>query len=252
MIKVKEIYNYLNKIAPFETSMSFDNTGLLVGNMEDVVENVVVTLDITKEVIDEATKCNANLIISHHPVIFEGIKNIEFNSVVAMLIKNNINAIAVHTNLDIADLGVNYHLAKSLDLENVELVEKVEKCISKGTLSKPMTEVEFATKVKEKLNCKGVRFTNINKMISTVLVACGAGGDAVYDASKYKADALVTGEIKHHQILFAVENGVAVFDAGHYKSEDVVINPLVNMLENEFKEVKFIKSKRFTDTIDYI
>ncbi len=252
MVLLKEIYEFLNEIAPFETAMSFDNCGVLIGDTEREIENVIVTLDITKKVIEEAEKKKANLIISHHPVIFEGMKSIEFNSVVATLIKKDINAIAVHTNLDIAELGVNFQLAKCLGLEDIKLVESENECVSIGTLKEEMTEIAFAASVKDRLNCKGVRFTNINKKIKSVVVACGAGGDAIHYAKKLNADALVTGEIKHHQILFGVENNISIFDAGHYKSEDVVINPLVEMLSEKFNNVSFFKSESFTDEIEYI
>ena len=252
MMKVIDIYNYLNKIAPFETAMSFDNCGLLIGDSQKEVTNVIITLDITKKVVMEAKEKNANLIISHHPVIFNGVKSIEFDSVIALLIKHEINTIAVHTNLDIANLGVNYQLASHIGLKDIKLMEWENECISVGTLKEEISETDFAKNIKENLNCNGLRFTKLNQNIKKVAVACGAGGEAVFKAKKLGANALVTGEIKHHEIIYGIENNISIFDAGHYKSEDIVINPLIEMLKKEFKEINFLKSEVFTDSIEYI
>ena len=121
MIKIKNIYEFIDSFAPFKDSMDFDNCGLLVGNINSEVNNVLVALDITNEVVEEAKKLGANLIISHHPVIFKPIKKIMSDSVVYNLIKNDIAAICAHTNLDMAeDTGVNTCLANALELKNLQ------------------------------------------------------------------------------------------------------------------------------------
>lgn len=120
-VKVKDVYNFLDKIAPFSTSMDFDNCGLLVGHMDETLDKVLLSLDITSEVIREAKEIGANLIISHHPIIFKPVKRIKFGSVLDFLITSRINAICAHTNLDMAEnCGVNCCLAKELGLENLK------------------------------------------------------------------------------------------------------------------------------------
>ena len=130
MVKVKDVYDFIDSLAPFDCAMDFDNSGLLVGNINLEVNSVLVSLDITNEVVNEAKSIGANLILSHHPVIFNSIKNIYSDSVVHNLIKGNISAICAHTNLDIAnDIGVNTCLAKVLNIKNIKplSVYKTEK-----------------------------------------------------------------------------------------------------------------------------
>lgn len=250
MTLVGDIFNFINVIAPFDSAMSFDNVGVLVGNNSSAVTSAIVTLDITKEVIEEAVKCGANLIISHHPVIFNPLKALNSNSIPYLLAHNGINAICAHTNLDLAPMGVNKHLAGALKLYDVRLIEN--ECMAVGILENPMSETEFAKHVKAALNAKGLRYTQTGKAIKTVAVSGGAGGDGVELALKYGADALLTGEIKHNYILDANASGICIVDAGHYKTEDVVIAPLAQMLTDKFPNVTFLKTKAFTDNISYI
>lgn len=254
MTKVKDIYDFLDSIAPFKSAMDFDNCGILVGDPDCEVKSAVISLDITSEVCDEVHDLGANLIISHHPIIFKPIKNISFKNVVSKMIKNEINAICAHTNLDISDFGVNFHLASSLSISNLSplCMEKESPLGFVGELKEEMNSKEFAIFVKEKLNCKGVRYTNIKSKIKKVGVCSGSGGSLVKEAYKKGVDAFVTGEIKHSEILLANSLGITVVDAGHFKTENVIINPLNIMLSEKFKNVKFTTSKSFSDKIDYI
>ena len=254
MTTVKDIYDFLDSIAPFKSAMDFDNCGILIGDPDYEVKSAVISLDIIPEVCDEAYNLGANLIISHHPIIFRPIKNISFRSVTSKMIKNEINAICAHTNLDMAKCGVNFHLASSLGISNLSplCMEKESPLGFVGELKKEMDLNEFAIFVKEKLNCKGVRYTNIKTKIKKVGVCSGSGGSLVAEAYKKGVDAFVTGEIKHSEILLANHLGITVVDAGHFKTENVIINPLKIMLSEKFKNVKFITSESFSDKINYI
>ncbi len=254
MIYVRDIYNFLNDIAPFDASLSFDNCGLLAGNYKNSVSKVLLALDITTDVVKEAQAIGAELIISHHPIIFKPLKNISFNSAVHLLCKFEINAICAHTNLDVAKEGVNYCLAKKLKINSLEPLcyEENQPLGLIGTLNESMSCTEFAQHVKNCLNCKGLRYTNIYKTIKKVAVCSGSGGDFVKEAYFKGADAFVTGEIKHSQILEANELKLAVVDAGHYKTENVIISPLAEKLKEHFRDISFFESSVFTDNIDYI
>lgn len=255
MIKVKDIFNFINKIAPFEDALSFDNCGLIIGETNQEVKNVLLSLDVTKDVALEAKKLNANLIISHHPVIFKPIFTINPNSVIYLLCKNGINAICAHTNLDIAEKGVNFQLAQKLNLQNlISLTYEEEKPMGLiGILNREFECKEFAKYVKKTLGCNGVRYTEFkNKKIKIVAVCSGSGGEFYKDAHKKGADVIVTGEIKHSQIIAANDLGIMVVDAGHFKTENVVLEPLKNMLEGKFKNINFYLSTSFTDKINYI
>ena len=255
MATVKCIYDFLDKIAPFESAMDFDNCGILVGDKNKSVEKILLALDITSEVVEEAQKTGAELIISHHPVIFKGIKNLEFNTPVSLLCKFGISAICAHTNLDLAKEGVNFHLAKKIGLENLSSLAIENGCSLGliGDLSSSLNCKEFAETVKEKLDCNGVRYTfKTDCKINKVAVCSGTGGEFVELAKNLGADVFVTGEIKHSQILKANEIGLMVVDAGHFKTENVVIKPLYEILQKEFAHIEFNISETCSDHIEYL
>lgn len=249
-----EIYNFINKIAPFETQMSFDNSGFLVGDENSDVSKVLLSLDISSDVIDECKQINANLIISHHPVIFHPLKSLKSNSIPYKLVKNDISAICAHTNLDLYEKGVNYCLFNSLCLNDMTPLTFYNElplgfC---GIISNEMNSYNFANFVKNKLKCDNLRFTDANNKIKKVAVSSGSGGSSVKHAIEKKCDAFVTGEIKYSDILLANENNLSIFDVGHFKSENVVIPYLKELLQKEFNMVKFVESKVFSDKIKFI
>lgn len=253
MVKVKDIFQFIDRTAPFEKSMKFDNCGLLIGNINDEVKKVLVALDVTKDVVKEASKIEANLIISHHPVIFNALKKIEFGSIPDLICKHNINVICAHTNLDVAEKGVNFHLAKSLGLKNLTtLAYEDDLPIGLvGNLDNELTYEEFALHVKKSLDCSGIRYTKSDRKIKKVAVCSGSGGEFYEKAYLKGADALVTGEIKHSQILAANGLPIMIVDAGHFKTENVVIEPLKNELISNFPDIEIFSSKDCTDNINY-
>ncbi len=251
MTRIKDIINYTETFAPLSSAMEFDNVGLLIGNDENEVEKAVVALDITDEVIDEAVENGAQLIISHHPVIFDALKSISENSVVYRLIRNNLNALCLHTNLDLSPVfGVNTCLAEAVGVKNASFVEG--ECLYIGELENTTTNKAFAEKVKTALNCEGLRYTMPAKSVKKVAICSGSGGDLAPLAKLNGADALLTGEIKHHDILNADKLGIAIVDAGHFKTEDIVITPFTEKLNKEFTDVEFIRSKKCTDGVYFI
>lgn len=250
MTTVKDIYNCIDTFAPFSTAMDFDNVGILAGNENTEVKNVLLALDITPDVIKETCEKNAQLIISHHPIIFEPLKSLPSSSVPYLLARSNLTAICAHTNLDLSNPGVNTWLAEKLKLKNIELIPDIAMAV--GTLTKPMECEEFTKHIKVSLNCGGLRFSGGREKIFKVAVSSGSGGFNVAEAFSLGADAFITGEIKHHEILFAAQNNIMAVDVGHYRSEDVAINPLKEILSANFKNVEFSVSKVFTDTIKYV
>lgn len=258
MTKVSDIFSFIDSFAPFDSAMNFDNVGVLVGDYRAEVKRCLVALDVTKPVINEAKSLGATLIISHHPVIFNAIKTLCIDSIPYILAQNKVSVICAHTNLDMASFGVNTCLARTLSLKNLQPLSHYESARGAlpmgliGDLEKDFSCGEFAEFVKGSLNCAGVRYTDLNKKIRKVAVCSGAGGDLIDSAISQNVDAFVTGEIKHHEILSAVQNEVCVVDAGHFRSEDVVITPLVEKLSEKFENVEFFKSQTCTDNIKYI
>lgn len=247
---VQEIYSFIDSFAPFDTALDYDNAGILVGDSNGLVQRVLVALDITPEVVAEAAKLKANLIVSHHPVIFKPVRQVKNTDAAYMLAQKDINAICAHTNLDLSPKGVNICMANALGLKDVTLDSEG---IAVGNIDgKALSSRQLAQLVKEKLHCTGVRFTDIKNKIKRVAVGGGACGEYIYLARELGAEAFVTGEIKHNYILESHSINLTVIDAGHYRTEDVVVDFLVKELSAKFKDTEFIKSKVFTDYIDYI
>ncbi len=252
MTKIKDIITYFETFAPIETQMDFDNSGLLVGDGDLIVTKVLLALDITEDVVLEADRLGCELIISHHPVIFNPIKKIGIRDVPYSLASKGIAALCMHTNFDLGtEFGVNTVLAEAVGVKNAVLSEKGE-CLFIGILDEDTDIEDFCKTVKSALNCDGLRYTDVKKRIRKIAVSSGAGGSNIFAVSETGADALLTGEIRHHEINAANAIGIDIIDAGHYKTEDIVILPLIKKLSSEFTDVDFIKSKTYSDRIKFL
>ncbi len=235
---VFDIYSYLDSLFPTDTACDFDNAGILVGDKNANVKNAIVSLDCTFETVQKAIETNSNLIITHHPVIFEPLKNVLSGSVVFELIKNGISVVSMHTNLDIAENGVSEELCRVIGLNEISSVTASDGFILKSGIISPITAKSLAEQIKEKL--KGnVRYADGGKIIKKILICSGSGGEFVFDAISLGFDALVTSEVKHHQFLFAKDNGLSVFDAGHFCTEDIIVEPLARILNERFIDIEF-------------
>lgn len=252
MTTVRDILAYFEGFAPVSSAMEFDNVGLLVGDVDREVTAVLLSLDITADVVEEAASLGCELIISHHPVIFNPLKRMSARSAPYLLAQRGVAAVCMHTNLDLGEaFGVNVCLAEAVGLRGVRK-SPLGECLFIGELEQEMTAEAFARQVKSALGCDGLRYTDAKPVVKTVAVSSGAGGSEIFAAKAAGADALVTGEIKHHELNFANEAGVSVVDAGHFKSENIVISPLQKRLQAEFPSVKFTKSSTYTDKVKYI
>lgn len=252
MTKINDIINYFETFAPTCLAMDFDNVGLLVGDKSKEISKVLVTLDITKDVVFEAENLGCELIISHHPVIFSPVKRLWCDDVPYLLASKGISALCMHTNLDLSDIfGVNLCLAEAIGVKNTVKSETGE-CLFIGELENETDINEFAENVKKSLNCNGVRYTDVKKTVKKVAVSSGAGGSEIFCASQIGADVLVTGEIKHHEINAGNELEINIVDTGHFKSEDVVILPLIKRLSDNFSDIIFTKSTTYSDNIKFI
>ena len=241
-MKLNELIGFAREIAPFETAEEWDNVGLLVGDENAEVSRVLPALDVTPAVVEEAHEKGAELIVSHHPVIFSPISALRPESAEYLLAKYDIAALCLHTNLDRAEQGVNTALGRALGLKNAVLYP--DDFLLVGEPEKNCTADEFAAFVKEKLHAPSVRYT-VGK-VSRVAVSSGGGGEGVELSEKYGFDAFVTGEMKHHHYLYAQSHGIAAFDAGHFSTEDVVIEPLRELLKERFPDIDFIISEACT------
>lgn len=252
MATVQDIIKIIEEIAPIELSKlycekynSYDNSGLILGDVNKEVFSVVVCLDLTREVADEAVDNNADMIISHHPLIFNGLKSITKNdstgNIIYKLIKNDIAVYAAHLNFDNAPFGVNQILADKLGLVDCKIMQPAgeEAGLGRvGKLQRNYTLKEIFDLLCTILKEDGVKFCgNPDKIINTVGIVCGAGGDMELLDIAYNmgADLYITSEIKHHIALNAKERGIALIDGGHFATENIAI-PLLTQLISDYAE----------------
>ena len=195
-----------------------------------------MALDATKEVCLFAKDIGADLVLTHHPIIFGGIDCVKADSAVYILANAGIAALCAHTNFDKAQGGINDNLAEILELKNAKHTDN--SFVVTGELECEMSIDDFAEYVADKLDCKGIRFTKTDKLIKTVAVGGGACADEAENAMKY-ADCFVTGDMKYHEMLDASENGWAVISAGHFETENAAFLMLKDKLEKIFCDVEF-------------
>ncbi len=239
MTTVKNIYDYINTIAPFNTQEEWDNSGFLVGEYRKEVKKAVVTLDATKETVAYAKSVGADLIISHHPLIFKGAKNVFKGSSLYELIHNDIALISSHTPYDKTDGGINDNLAQILGLQNIRRHDNGYLVF--GELKDSMSIDDFALFVAQTLDSHGLRYTDCDKTISTVCVGGGACAEFIADAMEC-SDCFVTGDLKYHEMLDAQQDGFAVVSAGHFETENIPFLMIKERLEKIFTDVKFFIS----------
>ena len=240
MSTVKDIYSFLDSIAPFSAAASWDNTGLSVGDERRIVKKAMLSLDVTGDVIEQAVKENVDLVITHHPMIFSPVKNVVGNTLLYKAVSSGITFISSHTCLDIANDGVNDCLSKAVGIKNVITTE--DEFLKIGEIEEK-TEDEFVSLLKEKLSCN-VLYNSTGNKIKKVAFCSGAGGDLFALAKELNADALLTGEAKYHEFLDAGFNNISIFACGHFETENIVIDTLIEKLKKQFKDVEFSKSNQ--------
>ncbi len=249
MTKVKDIFYELCRYAPLELQMGFDNSGFLLGREEAEVSKVLLALDITSSVVDEAAELGAELIISHHPLIFSPLKSITDEKLLK-LASNNIAVISMHTNLDIARGGVNDVLMEAFGA-SVDAPLDQDDCGRIGTLPKAMRMNEFLVLCKEVLKTSGLRYYDSGRAVERLAVMGGSGGDSVETAYRLGCDTYLTADIKYHQFLQAAELGINLIDGDHFCTENLVIPALADRLAHSFEDLQFIVSSRHRQLINF-
>ncbi len=239
---VQTICDAMNRIAPKNLAEDWDNPGLLVGSPQQSVTKILICLDISDEIIDKAIEINAEMIVTHHPMIFKAIKNIRLDlplgRKIATLIKNDISCFAAHTNLDSAKGGVNDVLASKLNLIEVKPFDEELTLGRIGKLQREMSAKEFAFHVKKSLKADNIRLINAGDfLISKVGICGGAGSEFISKAKFLGADAFVTGDVKYHEAQAAFENKIHVVDAGHFATEFPIVHALAKKIKNEFERL---------------
>lgn len=247
MAKVEEILGYMNQLAPMELAEKWDNVGLLVNCGADVT-SILVSLDITDEVVNEAEMQGCQLIVSHHPVIFDALHAIGRRDVPFRMIKKNISAICMHTNLDAAEGGVNDILCKLFHVQDACAFDGLGRV---GSIAHAATAQQLAQQCREILGAH-VKLVDAGRPIHRLAVVGGAGGSMLQAAAQAGADALLTGEANHHAALDAKQMGLSLIVAGHYATEFPVVPVLTDKLSRHFADLRVIGTRRNKDPFTYL
>ena len=257
MATIADILKFVEGMAPPYMAEDWDNCGLLCGRKEREVKKILVALDPFRSVIDEAIALGADLIVTHHPLIFRDKltavnDDTETGRCVLKLIENGIAAINAHTNLDMAPGGVNEVLARTLGLMNIQIVDPVD---NYGLLRKGEVEEQslgsFLSCVKEKLGCKGLRYVDGGKPVRTVAVGGGSCADFMTAALAAGCDTFVTADVKYNQFRTASELGLNLIDAGHFHTENPVMPLVAEKLRAAFPGVEVIFSENHGDRMNF-
>lgn len=261
-MKVTDITTYLEGIAPLELQESYDNAGLIVGDHNSEVTGVLISLDATEEVVLETKERGCNLVISHHPIVFKGLKRITpsyyVNRAIIAAIKNDIALYAIHTNLDnVLTHGVNGKIASQLGLSDVNILRRKDLrdgtigsgCV--GTLMSPMSTDAWLQHLKESMKAGVVKYTEpINRMVSKVAICGGSGSFLIKDAIAAKADVYVSADIKYHE-YFDANDEIMICDIGHYESEQYTMDLLLELLTKKFPTFALHLTKTNTNPVQY-
>ena len=252
-----EIEARLFQFAPGEGAMEWDNVGLLVGDPRQPIEKALVALDITQAVAEEAIASGCQLIVAHHPVMncrWLPVQNIREDTpqgrLLRKLLRHDICAICMHTNLDVAWAGVNDALADTLGLGDTRPL--CENGLGRvGELPEPAALFDFVRHVSRALNCNGLRYADAGRPVQRVAVGGGACGEFIGAALAAGCDTYVTADLSYHQFLDAGDQGINLLDAGHFPTEDPVCARLVDYLTAEFPELCVFKSASHREVIQY-
>ena len=252
MAKAKDILQFIESIAPAELKMDWDNLGLLCGRSDKEVSTVFVALDPFPHVCDEAVAVGADLLVTHHPLIFEGLKAVTDKTTVGQaimkLIGSDIAAINAHTNLDCAEGGVNDTLAQLLGLADISVIGS-EHLLRAGRYESSLPD--FLELVKTRLGCEGLRYVDGGKPVCKVAVGGGSCGSELMEVIEAGCDTFVTADVKYNQFWDAKAFGINLIDAGHFQTENPVCAVLAEKLQAAFPEIKVILSKSHTDCMKF-
>lgn len=260
MPRLKEICDHLEQFAPLNLQESYDNAGLILGDEDQEIISILLTLDSLESIVDEAIEKNCQLILAHHPIIFGGLKQIRnshyVEKTVRKAIKNDIAIYAAHTNLDNIRKGVNKKISDKLELKNPQILKpkSLDAEIGSGMIAElgnEMNEGEFMRYVIDKMELHGLRHTNsLNKAIKKVALCGGAGSFLIRDAIASGADAFISSDIKYHE-FFEANNQILILDIGHYESERFTSEIFHKVISEKFPNIALQFSEVDTNPVKY-
>ena len=238
-MKVKDIIRVIENFAPLSIQEKWDNSGLCIGSPEDSVNGVLLGLDCTPELVDEAVACGADMIVTHHPLIFSGLKRISgedpVSSAVMKAVKAGIAIYAAHTNADKVLAGVSGAMAARLGLKNVSILDEDGEGTGLGVvgdLPEPLTAMQAVALVKERFSLKVVKSSRpVDGVITRVAMCGGSGGSLIGAARAAGAQLYISGDISYHN--FFTQEGFMLMDIGHYESEIEIVDILFSLIKKK-------------------
>lgn len=251
---VKTVYDWLDSVAPFASQEEFDNAGLQAGNPGQEVSHLLITLDVTKEVIREACNLGAELILSHHPVLFSSLRSMNEEhyvpGILASLIRSGISLIAAHTSIDQSeDYSASLAVARLLQLRNIR---RQGKYLFVGELEKPDQAKTLQGSIGNILGSHALLFGEPSQHISTLAVAGGAYSEGLLEALDAGAQALLSGEVRHHHAVEAVSRGLVLYEGGHFATEAPMLGPLAAGLQKAMDTLQYSVRVHVSKCIPYI
>ena len=257
MTTVADILKFMDSIAPPYMKMDWDNCGLLCGRKDKEVKKILVALDPFRNVIQEAIDMGADLIVTHHPLIFRNAlmavnEDTETGRCVLELMEHGIAAINAHTNLDLAPGGVNDVLAQTLGLQDIEIINPIDNygLLRCGTVAEQPLAAFLGT-VKANLHCEGLRYVDAGKSVRKVAVGGGSCADGMEEVLAAGCDTFVTADVKYNQFRTAFELGLNLIDAGHFHTENPTMPVVAEKLAAQFPEVTVEFSKNHGDCMKF-
>jgi dinuclear metal center YbgI/SA1388 family protein len=249
-MRICEIYNYLDKIAPFNTQSSSDNSGLLIGDTDREIKKISVCLDATNAVIEQAIKDKVELIISHHPLMYRPIRRVADNDPVCRLIRGNIALIAAHTNLDTAIGGITEQMLVKLGLppsdNDIDYFGRI------AELDESVSADELAKKCKTAFDYTVVRYVDGGRPIKRLAVCSGSGGDLLDTVIEKGCDGFICGDLRHNHMVQASNCRLTLIDAGHFHTENIFCDDMVQQLQQQFGDKIIVeKSVKSVDEVKY-
>lgn len=252
-MNVREIIEVVNVIAPFQIAEEWDNCGLQAGDPDQEVNRIVIGLDVCLELLEYAVEQNCSLVLTHHPLLMNPLKTIDFQKMAGRVIKicakNDISIVSAHTNLDKAQQGLNDYFASKIGLQSTGVFIPDNDAVSRekgnstgigriGDLGRGIKLSEFVQEIKQRLALGHARITgDLDRIIKRAAVCTGSGGSLINDFLKSNADVYITGDIKYHDARLVEENEKALIDVGHFGSEKIAVELLCEKLSHALDKI---------------
>ena len=260
-MKIKELTDFLERIAPLHLQEDYDNSGFLIGDDSLEVSGVLTCLDVTEDILDEATSMGCNLIIAHHPIIFKGLKSLTNSNYVERIVRKaiikSINIYAIHTNLDnVLSFGVNEKIAQKIGLEKITLLAPSDEIGSIGSgclgeLDEPISEIEFLNRLKSEMGASVIRHSRLlGNPIKKIAICGGSGSFLLPKAIESNAQIFISSDFKYHE-FFNADNQIIIADIGHWESEQYTSELLVEIIQKNFINFAAYSTKFVTNPVKY-